>query len=187
MPMYDGDGYDQAEPEEDFFPDDVAMVTDMLKREWSLGLTQRPVISYDQQGLYADARQAYIFVYHVSGYNSISSTDYRSTQATTFLGIKVSCPFRKQLYTTIREIYRILLGNRRAGPKHLNGYTYFEIISHHLDEGELGWYSATIDLKLISYCRPIFSPGFGAEINSKYPKPIPQGTDDHDDDWEKPF
>lgn len=171
MPIYDGDGFDGAMPEEDFFPDDVAMVTEMLKREWSLGLSMLPVISYDQQGLYADARESYVFVYHVSGYNSISSTDYRSMQATTFLGIKVSCPFRKQLYTTIREIYRILLANRRAGPKKLNGYTYFEIISHHLDEGELGWYSGTIDLKMISYCRPVYSPGFGAEANSLYPAP----------------
>ena len=171
MPIYDGDDYDSALAEEDFFPDDVAMVTKMLQDEWSLGLSMTPVISYDQQSLYADARESYVFVYHVSGYNSISSTDYRSTQATTFLGIKVSCPFRKQLYVCIREIYRILLSNRRAGPQKLNGYTYFEIISHHLDDGELGWYSGTIDLKLISYCRPIYSPGFGAEVNAKYPVP----------------
>ena len=184
MPIYDGDGFDEALPEEDFFPDDVAMVTKILQDEWSLGLTQRPVISYDQQALYSNARQAYIFVYHVSGYNSISSTDYRSTQATTFLGIKVSCPFRKQLYTTIREVYRILLANRRAGPKHLNGYTYFEIISHHLDEGELGWYSGTIDVKLMSYCRPIYSPGFGKDINATYPVPDypPQTQDNPYDD-----
>ena len=30
MPVYDGDGFDEALPEEDFFPDDVAMVTEML-------------------------------------------------------------------------------------------------------------------------------------------------------------
>lgn len=178
MPVYDGDGYDQAEPEEDFFPDDVAMITRLLQREWSLDLTQLPVISFDQQTMYANAREAYIFVYHVSSYNSISSTDYRSAQATTFIGIKISCPFRKQLYTTIREVYRILLANRRAGPRKLNGYTYFEIISHHLDEGELGWYSATIDLKLMSYCRPIYSPGFGEPENSKYPKVDPPTNPD---------
>lgn len=177
MPIYDGDGFDEADPEEDFFPDDVAMITNLLKEGWSLGLSQRPIISYDLQTLYADARSSYIYVYHVSGYNSISSTDYRSTQVTTFLGIKISCPFRKQLYRTMREVYRILLSNRRAGPSQLNGYTYFEIISHHLDDGELGWYSSTIDLKLMSYCRPIFSPGFGPEVNSRYPKKIPQGTD----------
>lgn len=171
MPLYEGGEIDGVLPEEDFFPDDVAMVTKMLQDEWSLGLKQTPIISYDQQSLYADAREAYIFVYHVSGYNSISSTDYNTMQATTFLGIKVSCPFRDQLYTTMREVYRILLNNRRAGPKNLNGYTYFEIISHHLDEGELGWYSSTIDLKIISYCRPVYSPGFGKKINSKYPDP----------------
>ena len=175
MPVYDPDGYSDVTAEEDFFPDDVAMVTKMLKDEWSPAWQHMPIISYDQQGLYADARSSYIFVYHVSGYNSISSTDYRSTQATTFLGIKVSCPFRNQLYNCIREIYRILLANRRAGPDRLNGYTYFEIISHHLDEGELGWYSGTIDIKLMSYCRPIYSPGFGAEINARYPEPkIPE-------------
>ena len=114
MPVYDPDGYSDVTAEEDFFPDDVAMVTKMLKDEWSPAWQHMPIISYDQQGLYADARSSYIFVYHVSGYNSISSTDYRSTQATTFLGIKVSCPFRNQLYNCIREIYRILLANRRA-------------------------------------------------------------------------
>lgn len=170
FPIYDGDDYDDAPPEVMFFTDDVAMVTDMLKREWTQGM-KMPVISYDEQALYADARSAYIFVYHVSGYNSISSTDYNTVQTTTFIGIKVSCPFRPQLYKVMNEVYRILLANRRAGPDKLNGYTWFEITSHHLDEGELGWYSSTIDLKFMTYCRPVLSPGFGAEINSKYPKP----------------
>lgn len=146
-----------------FFRDDVQTITDILRDEWSLDIM--PVISYDQEGLIRDARLGYIFVYNTSNYGSISSTDYRTIQKTTYLGIRISCRARAQIYNYVNEVYRILMKYRRAGFRQLNDTTFFEVTGYRLDQGELGWYSASMDIKMVGYTVPIKSDGFGNPLN----------------------
>ena len=157
-----------AIPENEFFMDDVAVITKMLKDEWSLGPEDTPVISYEMEGMMVDARKAYIFVEHVSRYNSVSSTDYLTLQRTTFINIHVSTRSRNKLYQYSQEVYRILYANRRLGPKKLNGYTGLEITNDRYDNSAQGWYAVLLSIKLMSYAYPIYSPGFGDDINSRY-------------------
>ena len=82
-------------PENEFFMDDVAVITKMLQDGWSLGPENTPVISYEMEGMMVDARASYVFVYHVSRYNSVSSTDYLTLQRTSFVDIRVSSRSRK--------------------------------------------------------------------------------------------
>ncbi len=175
-------GYNGAPyPENGFFRDDVAVITDMLKNQWSLGPEDTPVISYSMEGMMVDARKAYVYVYHVSRYNSISSTDYHTLQRTSFIDIRVSTRARPKLYMYAQEIYRIIYANRRVGPDKLNGYTWMEITNDRLDNSAQGWYSVLFSIKLVSYCYPIYSPGFGDEINSLYTPPLDDG------DFTSPF
>ena len=153
-------------PENEFFMDDVAMLTHMLKKEWSLGPEDTPPISYTMEGMMVDARKAYIFLYQVSRYNSVSSTDYLTLQRTSFVDIRVSTRSRNKLYQYTQEIYRILYANRRLGPKFLNGYTWLEITNDRLGNDAQGWYSVLLSVKMMSYCYPINSPGFGGKVNS---------------------
>ena len=169
-------------PENEFFMDDVAVITKMLKDGWSLGPEDTPVISYEMEGMMVDARASYVFVYHVSRYNSVSSTDYLTLQRTSFVDIRVSSRSRKKLYEYTQEIYRIIYANRRLGPKYLNGYTWMEITNDRLGNDAQGWYSVLLSMKLMSYAYPIFSPGFGDEINSRIME-HQDGVDDEDDRW----
>lgn len=167
-------------PENMFFMDDVFVITKMLKDEWSLGPQDTPVISFEMEGQLVDARKAYVYVYHVSRYNSMSSTDYNTLQRTSFIDIRVSTRARPKLYMYTQEIYRIIYANRRLGPHKLNGYTWIEITNDRPDNSAQGWYSVLLSLKMMSYCYPIFSPGFGDEINSLYAELLPD-----DDDYEE--
>ena len=150
------------EPRENpMFVDDVKLITDMLNENWSFGVEDHPIISYDQDTVMANGRDAYIFVYQVSRYNSVSSTDYATLQRNSFVGIRISTMGRDQMYKYMNEVYRIIMDFRRAGPKHLNQYTFMEAVNDHIDNGSLGWYSATIDVKLMNYCFHLKSPGLG--------------------------
>ena len=162
------DGSPQVEAP--LFSDDVACITHILKEDWSLGPYEVPVIDYIPEATMAYAMPAYIYVYQVSRYNSISSTDYRTLQRNSFIGIRISTRSRDKLYLYMDEVYRILMANRRAGPQYLNHYSYMEAINDHIDNSSTGWYSATIDIKMISYCFRINSPGFGREINESFLK-----------------
>ena len=150
--------------------DDVACIAKILKEDWSLPPYDTPVIDFVPEATMAYAMPAYIYVYQVSRYNSISSTDYRTLQRNSFIGIRISTRSRDKLYLFMDEVYRIIMANRRAGPQYLNHYTYMEAINDHIDNSATGWYSATIDIKLISYCFRVRSPGFGREINESFIK-----------------
>ena len=60
-----------------FFIDDVKMVTDLLNDNWDSEIEDKPLITYDKEGVLADSRygKGYIFVYQVSRYNSVGSVD----------------------------------------------------------------------------------------------------------------
>ena len=145
--------------------DDVGCITKILKDDWSLGPYDTPVIDFVPEATMAMAIPAYIYVYQVSRYNSISSTDYRTLQRNSFIGIRISTRSRDVLYRYMDEVYRIMMANRRAGPQFLNHYSYLEVINDHIDNSSVGWYSATIDVKMIAYCFRVKSPGFGRAIN----------------------
>lgn len=153
-------------PETSFFTDDATMIAEMLKESWSLPPNYTPVINQKRDGMMTDAREGYVDVYKVSNYTSTSSTDYRTLQRTSFLDITVTISSRHVLFLYMEEIYRILYGNRRVGPRKLNGYTWLEITNDRVDNESNGWYSGMISLKLMSYCYPIRSPGFGDRVNS---------------------
>ena len=166
--MYD-DTFDGLPKKESVLAsDDVGCIAKILKDDWSLPPYDTPVIDYVPEAVMAYAMPAYIYVYQVSRYNSISSTDYRTLQRNSFIGIRISTRSRDKLYLYLDEVYRILMANRRAGPQYLNHYTYMEAINDHIDNSANGWYSATVDVKMISYCFRIKSPGFGKEINESF-------------------
>ena len=170
--MADWDEINDGLPQKEsiLFSDDVGCITKILKDEWSLGPRDTPVIDFIPEAMMALAMPAYIYVYQVSRYNSISSTDYRTLQRNSFIGIRISTRSRDKMYEYMDEVYRILMANRRAGPQYLNHYTYMEAINDHIDNNSTGWYSATIDIKMISYCFRVRSPGFGKEINESFLK-----------------
>lgn len=163
--------YDGTPQEESvMFSDDVGCIAKILREDWSLPPIDTPRIDYVPESFMAYAMPAYIYVYQVSRYNSISSTDYKTLQRNSFIGIRISTRSRDKLYQYMEEVYRILMANRRAGPEYLNHYTYMEAINDHIDNGSNGWYSATIDVKMISYCFRLKSPGFGREVNEEFLK-----------------
>lgn len=147
------------------FTDEPRMIAEMLRDQWSLGPEDTPTIAYVPEEYMTSARVAFIYVYQVSRYNSISTTDYRTLQRTSFLAIRLNTRFRHKLYEYMDEIYRIAMANRRLGQKSLRGYTYFEIINDRIQNDLSGWYTATMDLKLTSYNYPLRSAGFGDRVN----------------------
>ena len=146
-----------------FFIDDVKMVTDLLNDNWDSEIEDKPLITYDKEGVLADSRygKGYIFVYQVSRYNSVGSVDYNTLNRNSFISVRISTRSREVMYTYMDEVYNILYDYRRAGRYKLNGYTHMEITGDNIDQGEIGWYSASIDLKFTSYCYRTRSPGFG--------------------------
>ena len=186
--MLDGDfNWDDGSPppENMFFTDDAVMITDMLKKSWSLGPEDTPVISFSMEGMMVDARKAYIYVYLVSRYNSISATDYGTLQRTSFVDLRISTRSRNKLYQYAQEVYRIVYANRRLGWDKLNGYTWWEITNDRVDNSAQGWYSVLFSTKLVSYCYPVISPGFGDQINSMFIPQAPANNDNDGDDFDQ--
>lgn len=161
--MLQDDGHPVRETK--FFTNDAKLFADILKEGWSLDPEHTPVISEKRESMMVDARYGYVNVYKVSNYTSISSTDYRTLQRTSYLDITVSVRSRDLLDLYMEEIYRILMSVRRMGPRYLNGYTWLEVSNDRIDNEANGWYSGLISMKLMSYCYPVRSPGFGEEIN----------------------
>ena len=59
------------------------------------------------------------------------------------------------------------MANRRAGKKRLGGYSYLEINNERFSNDLVGWFTTTIDIKMVSYNTPLRSAGFGDDINKK--------------------
>lgn len=147
--------------EPSLFTDEPKLIADMLRDNWSLGPDDTPTIAYIPEEYMTSARVAFIYVYQVSRYNSVSSTDYRTLQRTSFIAIRLNTRFRHKLFAYMDEIYRIIMNHRRVGQDELKGYTYLEIINDRIQNDLSGWYTATMDVKLTSYNYPIKSAGFG--------------------------
>lgn len=151
--------------ESTLFTDEPRMIAEYLRDQWSLGPDDTPTIAYVPEEYMTSARVAFIYVYQVSRYNSVSTTDYRTLQRTSFLAIRLNTRFRHKLFDYMQEVYRILMGIRRKGCSGLGGYTYFEVINDRVQNDLTGWYTATMDVKLTSYAYPIRSAGFGDDTN----------------------
>lgn len=152
--------------ENPLFTDEPAFIVDLLKRSWSLDAEDFPTITCVPEEYMTSARVGFIYVYHISRYNSVSSTNYSTIQRTSFIAIRLNTRFRHKLYAYMDEIYRIIYANRRVGQKKLNGYTFMEVINDRIQNDLSGWYSATMDVKLTSYNYPLRSHGFGQEMRS---------------------
>ena len=155
-------------PEHIFFNDDPMLICNMLKDNWSLDEDNLPTFTCEPKEYMTSSRVALVYVYHISRYNSISTTDYSTLQRTSFLAIRLNTNNRMKFYEYMQEIYRILLSNRRIGAKNLHGYHYFEIINDRISNDLSGWYSCTLDVKMTSYASPIRSAGFGDRINKTF-------------------
>lgn len=166
------------------FSDEPRMIAELLREEWSLGPDDTPTIAYIPEEYMTSARVAFIYVYQISRYNSVSSTDYRTLQRTSFLAIRINTRFRQKLYEYMQEIYRIAMANRRLGQSRLGGFTYFEVINDRVQNDLSGWNSATMDIKLISYNYPLNSAGFGKRVNKaleEYTESIVSYSDEESD------
>lgn len=152
-----------------YFNDDVKFICDLLKENWdtfSDYQMEAPVFQYKpEQWMSSTKNSSVVYVYQISRYNSVSSTDYRTMQRTAFIAIRTSCRHRDVFYRTVDNIYKILLAFRRAGQKNLAGFTYMEIINDRISNDLTGWYTNTLDIKLTSYNYPVESDGFGLKGN----------------------
>lgn len=158
------DGWDVGEYE--YFNDDVSFIKELLEENWDTfgeWHQEAPVISCDPKQWMTSARHGgFIYVYQISRYNSVSSTDYRTLQRTVFIAIRSTAPHRDMLYRMVDQIYKIVMAHRRVGQDKLLGYTYMEVINDRISNDLTGWYTNTLDLKLTSYNFPIESDGFGS-------------------------
>lgn len=148
------------------YADEPKMIAELLRDNWSLGPDDIPTIAYNPEEYMTSARVAFIYVYRISRYNSISSTDYRTLQRTSFIAIRLNTRFRHKLIEYMNEVYRILMAHRRMGQKGLGGFTFFEVINDREQNDMSGWYSVTMDLKLTTYNCPILTDGFGQKYRS---------------------
>lgn len=158
------------EPETPMYTDDVSLVAQMLKDQWSLGPDQEPNIQFEPEAFMANSmtetgRNGLIYVYQLSRTNRVASTDYRTLERTSHISIRVSNRFRNIHYLWCDEVYRILLANRRLGNADLNGYTFLEINNDQQSNDLSGYYTTTFDIKLTCYASPIRSHGFSRPVH----------------------
>lgn len=156
---------DETIRENELFPDNARMITNMIKNQWSLGAQNECNITFIPEQYMVNARVGSIFVYPISTTNQISSTDYHTLQRTARLGVKVSTRMRENHYVWCEEVYRILMANRRRGQKCMHGWLFLEVTGERQMTDLSGWYTTTFDIKLTTYAKPIRSAGFGDKVN----------------------
>lgn len=155
-----GDGWDVGEYQ--YFTDDVKLIYDMLDGNWENTLPlEKPIIAYKPEQWMTHGDRAFIYIYQISRYNSVSTTDYRTLQRTSFLAVRTTARTREYLYAVVDNIYKIILAHRRVGQRDLGGFTFMEIINDRSLNDLTGWYTNTLDIKLTTYNYPIESSGFG--------------------------
>lgn len=154
--------YDNYVPENPLYLDDAGLIGEMLKRDWELGVGKEPTIAYKPESYMMNARYGAIYIYQISRNTQINTTDYRTLQVTSHVGIKIASNFRENHFEICEEVKRILMTNRRGGKRKLGGYTYLEINNERFSNDLVGWYTTTIDIKLTSFNTPLRSPGFGS-------------------------
>ena len=155
-------------PEMGFYTDDPRFIAELIKKEWTLDTLDMPLsIAYESEQFMTSARIGHVYVYETSHSAQVSTTDYRTLDRESHVSIRISNRFRDVHYAWVNEIYRILMGYRRAGAEKLNGYTHMEMFVDKVTNDASGWYVTTMEIRLIAPCMPILSPGFGDETNRK--------------------
>lgn len=145
-------------------PDMPKLVADMIRGQWDLAMGDEPVIYYDRNSYSAYLRVGGLYIYTVNiSVPTISTVDYRTTQRNYYLDIRIMNPNREKNIAWINEVYRILMANRRAGPKKLGGYEFLEVTAVEQINDTTAWYAATISVKFTGYAFPIHSSGFGGK------------------------
>lgn len=147
------------------FTDDAELLADLIRNEWSLEPGKEPSIAYDVRAQIMSSRYASVFVYMISRSSDIATVDYRTLHRISYLGIKITAPFRNNLIEVCQEVERILMAHRRAGKRRLGGYTYLEMTSERFVNDLSGFYSCTIDVRMTSYHTPLHSAGMGSPVN----------------------
>lgn len=155
-----GDGLD-GPTEHLYFSDDSRLFAEMLRDQWSLGPGEAPVVEYKPESYFIQSRIGSIYVYQLSMPLSISTVDYRTMQRLGYVSMRLSTRDRERHYVWGQELMRILLANRRSPVLREWGYTFYEITSVKQTPDLSGWYTSTIDVRLVCYNRPIRSDGFG--------------------------
>lgn len=160
-------------PEVRFFTDDPRFLAEMLKKEWSLDTINQPLsVGFEPEQFMTNARIGHVYIYEVSHNARPSTTDYRTLDRESHVSIRVATRFRDVHYVWVNEVYRILMANRRAGVRRLNGYTHMEISVDRPYNDASGWYVTNIDVKMIMPHMPIMSPGFGKDVNDTFAKAL---------------
>ena len=139
------------------------IISDIIKGQWSLDIGDEPVVAYRRDAYMMNSRVGAIYVYMISGTQNISTIDYRTTQRVANVSIRLSNPDRDRHLRWMEEIERILMTNRRAGPRVLGGYEFLEITSISPANDLSGYYTTTIDVKLTGFAFRIHSAGFGVD------------------------
>ena len=152
-------------PENKFYTDDAGLIANMLKEQWSLGPDYMPNVTYIPEEMAVNSRLGMIFVYRLTRQNRITTVDYRTYGRDSYVSIKISTRLRKDMFAFADEVYRILLANRRLGQDRMEGYTYLEIQNDRELRDLSGYYTTTIDVRLVTYNKAIRSAGFGDTIN----------------------
>ena len=139
------------------------IIADLIKSQWSLELGDEPSVAYRRDAYMMNSRVGAIYVYMIAGTQNISTIDYRTTQRVANLSIRLSNPDRDRHLRWIEEIERILMVNRRAGPRVLGGFEFLEITSVSPANDLSGYYTTTIDIRLTGFAFKIRSAGFGVD------------------------
>lgn len=165
--------------EVEYFTDDARLIADLLREQWSLGPGEEPVVSFVPESQMMQARIGAIYVYTLSMPLNISTVDFRTMQKLGYVSMRLSNRDRARHFAWGQEVMRILLANRRSPRLGDNGYTFMEVTSVRQTPDLSGWYTATFDVKLTSYHRPIRSDGFGPDAARPWlPDGIPGGCPD---------
>lgn len=157
--------YDEPVQETEFYPDDERMLAELLKDQWSLPIGYEPVIQYEPESYMVNAGVGSIYIYTTSTSPQINTTDYNAVGLTTYASFRVSARVREFHRMWCNEILRIIIANRRIGKCVLGPYTYMEPLAIRKTNDLSGWYTTTIEARLVSHNTPIRSAGMGDEIN----------------------
>lgn len=137
------------------------VVTELLKREWSLGPQRTPNILWGADKQAVNSRNGVIYIQYRPTDETVSTMDYRTVDQIHHLTVKFTHHNEDAVFGMMAEARRILYGYRRTGIKGPLGYSEIRIRSTAPMEGLLGHYIWTMSVELREYCKPIGSFGFG--------------------------
>lgn len=144
------------------FTDDVKMLADLIRDNWSLEFNSVPNIYFDQNSMARNNVPSSIYIYSLGVSNSRVGINYEAVKRTHRLSVDVQTPVNRQLHFDMcNEVYRILMSFRRAGKDVLGGWDYMDVTANGFKSGYSAYYQDSMDVTLTSEITIIESPGFG--------------------------